>query len=266
MKFNFKMALFALGVLFTTSVVKAQNESTVSTTDNTLLENPQEIPAKNLNLNQQKAVLDFDFSDDFNIANTTTLNGWTEQIGDWTIDNNQLKSPGGSHEYLTVDGSEQLDGTVTVRAIYDETPMIKFAGVVSRYTSSSEKILFKIQDNTNTGHWNRVFVYAPGFFWSLTGEFGTDAIIQMQCEGETVTVRVDSDRDGLWEIEEALTVPYTTPGLWGVAGYRQVYMDDFILNTTVAEPSRVPMSNWAIAIVLLAMGVFIFIRKRAIAA
>lgn len=171
--------------------------------------------------------------DNFNVPNSTTLNGWTEQSGDWLITDSTLQTPlNGSWVYATMDGSSQADGCVTFRAIYGSTSQTKFAGVVGRYSSNISNIMFKIQDNSSSGYWNKCFIYCNDLsVYSFDGNFGTDAIIQMEYSGADVTVRVDINRDGNWDVVNSTTVTNVGTGLCGVGSYYNCFVDDFCYGT-----------------------------------
>lgn len=205
--------------------------------------------------------------DDFNVPNSTTVSGWTEQSGDWQIFNNTLQTPGNSSwEYITFDGSAQADGCITARATYTGTADTRFVGIHGRYASSITNILFKIQDNGGVGYWNSYWIYVDDNLikYDDTGvNFGTDAIIQMEYSGTSVTVRIDVDRDGTWDYTDAATVTNTTSGLCGVVAYNTAFADDFCWGDTCMSPSvPVPVFNWAIILGVLLIGVFIVVRYR----
>jgi len=208
------------------------------------------------------------FCDDFNVANTSTLAGWTEQNGDWQIFNNMLKTPGGNAdwEYVTVDGSSRADGCITGRAIYEGPSRAKFVGLVGRYNNSDNRILFKIQDNSSGGNWNSYWVYTPAGIFSFTGgDFGTDAIIQLEYAGTNITVRIDVDRDGTWDYTESGTTGYTASGLCGVGGYDNAFMDDYCCGAEcgmapVVPSPVIPLSNTGLYIALALILGFVVIR------
>ncbi len=206
------------------------------------------------------------FCDYFNVPNTTTIAGWTEQSGDWQVFDNKLKTPGTTAwSNLTVDGSSQVDGCITARAIYGSPAEVKFVGLLGRYTLSGAKILFKIQDNgIVSGVWDTYFVIVDGTYVSSgTGSYGTDAIIQMEYVGSNVTVRIDTDRDGIWEVTDTFTVSNTSSGLCGVSAYNNAFMDDFCCGDDCSiTPPPIPVSNWAIILGVLLIGTFIVVRYR----
>ncbi len=167
--------------------------------------------------------------DDFNYANNTVVTGWTEQSGDWQVNNNQLMSSGNtSWEYITMDGSTQADGCITMRAIYGSTTQTKFIGPVARYVSPTSNILVKIQDNSSSGAFDKCFFYVDdNLIHSFDGTFGTDLILQMEYIGDTVWARVDVDRNGTWDYVDSTAVSNTQSGLCGVGSYASVSGDDY---------------------------------------
>lgn|GEM_PF-3626141 len=206
------------------------------------------------------------FCDDFNIENTTTIPGWTEQSGDWQIFNYMLKMSGEVDyiwRYITVDGSAQADGCITGRAIYGSLSQVKFVGLVGRYNSLNDWILFKIQDNDNVGYWDSWWLYVNGFEVgkNTLQNYGTDAIIQMEYEGTNVIVKIDSDRDGIWDFTHSTTVSYTATGLCGVAGYVNAFMDDYCCGEECRfDPVSIPLSNIALFVALALMIGFLAFR------
>ena len=283
MKRKFTLPLGAVAVLlmmglFTTQTVQAQEDLNyeplnVNIIDNTLEHNrAQNMPDADIPevIGQPEDGERFapmsSFCDDFNVPNTTTITGWTEQSGDWQVFDNKLQTPGTtSWDYMTADGSSQVDGCITARAIYGSPAEVKFVGLVGRYVSLGTKIHFKIQDNGSiSGEWDTYFVIVDGTYISSgNGSFGTDAIIQMEYAGANVTVRIDTDRDGIWEVTDTFTVSNISVGLCGVSAYKNAFIDDFCCgdDCSTVTPS-VPISNWAIIIGLLLIGAFIVVRYR----
>lgn len=198
--------------------------------------------------NDNKGLMTSDYCDDFSVPNTTTIDGWTEVTGDWQIVDNMLQTPGGFNQQITLDGSSQADGIITVRGLYTGAAGVRYVGIMARYTSASSKILFKIQDNASTGNWNKYFVYLPDGSINGEGDFGTDAIFQIEYVGADITIRIDSDRDGIWDHTNSTTTTYLSDGLCGIEGYSTANVDAFCLgeyNVTPPSPT-VPVSNWAI--------------------
>lgn len=207
------------------------------------------------------------FCDDFNRANSTNVVGWTEQSGDWQIYNNMLQiAPSASGwRYITVDGSAQTNGCITGRAIYGSISSVKFVGLVARYASGTSNIVFKIQDNTETieDYFDSYWLYVDDALVTFTtgNNFGTDAIIQMEYTDANVTVRIDTDRNGTWDVTDNATVSNLNSGLCGVGSYGQDgFMDDYCCGATCETGNSVPISNMALFIALFLMVSFIIIR------
>lgn len=203
--------------------------------------------------------------DHFDSPDGTSVPGWTEATGDWWIVNNMLRSPGTYEwEYITMDGTIQTDGCITLRAVYNTSADVQFVGAVGRFTDIYHNILFKIQDN-NSGppyNWNSIWLYQGQTYmqYYLTGlDLGTDAIIQLEYTGSNITVRVDKERDGTWEIEEtAEGAP--SAGLCGVAGYHYGLSDDYCCGSDCIYES-IPVANWAIVLAVVLIGGFIALRR-----
>ena len=257
------LSVVIFGLLVSFSSV-AQN-SYVQITDNALpIHSNSDIGIVNYNPNQNKGLANSDFCDDFNVPNTTTIDGWTEESGDWQIIDEMLRTPGGSSQEIILDGSSQADGIITVRGVYEAPVETKFVGILARRTASNSKILFKIQDNSSNGNWNYYFVYIPGTSTlSGSGDFGTDAIFQLEYVGADITIRIDSDRDGIWDHTNSTTTTYLADGLCGIEGYGTASIDAFCLgeyNITPPPPPSVPISNWAIILGFLTIISIVTIR------
>lgn len=283
MKRRFTLPLWAVAVflvmgLFTIQITQAQEKLNYGSLDATLIDNTldQKGPQKTQDGDISKFIGQPEdgerfapmssFCDDFNVPNTTTITDWTEQSGDWQVFDNKLKTPGTTvWSNLTVDGSSQVDGCITARAIYGSPTEVKFVGLLGRYALPGAKIHFKIQDNGSvSGEWDTYFVIVDGAYVSSgNGSYGTDAIIQMEYVGANVTVRIDTDRDGIWEVTDTFTVSNTSSGLCGVSAYKNAFMDDFCCgdDCTTVTPS-IPVSNWAIILGILLIGTFIVVRYR----
>jgi len=202
------------------------------------------------------------FCDDFNRSNSTTVTGWTEQSGDWQVAGNMLMSPGISiWQYITANGTSQADGCVTLRAVYGSPIQLKFVGAVARYTGNNSHIMFKIQDNSSSGHWDSYWLYTGGLggsvSFSLTGQnFGTDATIQLEYTGGNVTARIDTNNDGTWDYTQSGTTSLISAGLCGVGGYGNAYSDDFCCGNDCSF-EEVPLSNIGLLIALGLLLIFI---------
>jgi hypothetical protein len=173
--------------------------------------------------------------DDFDRGNSTTVTGWTEQVGDWTINTNRLQSEAaGFWQAITIDGSTQANGCITGRVIYPAGTAVKAVGLVARYSSSSVNIMAKLQDNTGCGYFDSYFIYSNnGVIVYASGlNFGTDAIIQFSYSGTSVVFKIDTNRDGTYDYIYNATVSNIDPGLCGAYAYQQCYIDNWCYETT----------------------------------
>ena len=183
--------------------------------------------------------------DYFTAANSTNVTGWTEQVGDWSINNNTLLSPATTvWNYITFNGSTQTNGCVTARATYGSTTETKYVGVVGRYNSSTSYLMAKIQDNGTVGYWDSYFIYENDVIISSVTSglnFGTDANIQLEYNGTSVTMRIDTDLNGTWDYTYTATSTTTNSGLCGVGSYAQCTIDNWCYGTsclTCAPPAN----------------------------
>jgi hypothetical protein len=176
-----------------------------------------------------------EFCDNFDRANSSTVNGWTEHVGDWTINSNMLQSENNSiWQYITRDGSSKTDGCLTARAIYSSGSGVKSAGLLARFSSTLSCVMAKIQDNTICGYFDSYFIYCNGGLITYeTGlNFGTDAIIQMSFSGGNVVFRIDTNRDGIYDHSYNVTVTNLAAGLCGIFAYNQCYFDNWCYGAT----------------------------------
>jgi hypothetical protein len=169
--------------------------------------------------------------DYFNEANSTIVNGWTEQSGDWAVSNNALQSPAAtSWNFITFDGSSQADGCITARVTHNGIAETQFMGLVARYTSDVSNLMVKVQDNSSAGYWNSYFIYCNDINISNgnTGlNFGNDIYINLEYVGPNVTLRIDTDMNGTWDYTYTTMVSNTGAGLCGAASFQQCYLDDW---------------------------------------
>jgi len=167
------------------------------------------------------------YCDDFDRPDSSTVAGWTEQSGNWQINGNWLQSPGGANEYITYDGSDQVNGAVRVEGEYGSGASLRYVAVHARYGSGSG-IYAKVQDNTSAGDFNQYYIYdGGGLAASGSGSFGTNPIIELEYVGTSVNFRVDTDQDGIWEYDFPAAVTTLGSGLCGVNSYGTVFFNDF---------------------------------------
>jgi hypothetical protein len=104
----------------------------------------------------------------FDYPDGTAIPGWTEhQGGDFQIQNKQLILTSGSHSYATIDKFLKIgDCVIDVECIYPAGSGVRYAGASARHDGSATEnglVQLKVQDNSSSGNWNRVFLYErPG--------------------------------------------------------------------------------------------------------
>lgn len=169
------------------------------------------------------------YCDDFDRPDTSAVDGWTEQSGNWSISGNWLLSPGtGTNSYITYDGSDQVNGCIRAEAAYGSGASLRLAGLSARYDSDSDRIMAKLQDNTAAGDFNYYYIYDGGSIVSSgAGTFGTNPVIELEYTGPVVLFRVDTDGDGIWDWVFPATVSTLDAGLCGVNSYGDVSFNDF---------------------------------------
>ncbi|MFH1438620.1 MAG: hypothetical protein ABIJ56_23125 [Pseudomonadota bacterium] len=179
--------------------------------------------------------------DNFNIPNTTTIPGWTERSGNWTIESNMLRSQvTPSHQYITYNAEPaRSDVCMTARAIYGTGASVRYIGFTGRFQNTSSLVQAKLQDNTTGGNFNSMWLYDNldgGSAYSTSVAATTDANIQFELSGGTGTFRVDGNRDGTWDTTVTLGSIPTTPGLIGATGYNGAYLDDWCYADSCGSP------------------------------
>lgn len=182
--------------------------------------------------------------DDFNRATGTVVTGWTEQVGDWAIYTNHLMSESlNEWQYITFNGSNQQNGCVEAIVEYGEGSGVRFMGLTARWIDAGNKIVFKIQDNNNSGYWDSYFLYDAGYnkYHQSGLNLGHEVKIQMEYIGSSITFRIDTDLDGTWDIENTISgFAVTGSGLTGAAAYKQCYLDDWCYGSYCDEPTSTP--------------------------
>jgi uncharacterized repeat protein (TIGR02543 family) len=161
--------------------------------------------------------------DAFTAANGTTVSGWAENVGDWVIDGNRVRinQAGGIYSNnITKTGSTQLDGCGRLTAIHAGGAAGEVVGVVLRWQSPGNYIVALVQDNNVSGMFDSAWIYQmplADIGGSITGQaFGTSPNIEACVNGTAVTLRIDVNRDGVYETTRNGTTTITTAGLTGV--------------------------------------------------
>jgi len=169
------------------------------------------------------------FFDPFNYPSSTTIPGYTEQVGDWKAVGGAVECQAGiSSQTLIRNGITDLDCCVETLAIYNmSVPGLQRTGPVARFSgsgSSASYFYLKVQDNAAPRDgWDTYWLYHQGTSGSaiINGSISPPAKAaraRMQLVDEPGLVRIhvfiDTDLDGRWDITQTAT---TTRGL-GIAG------------------------------------------------
>ena len=172
--------------------------------------------------------------DNFTAPNSSSVAGWTENVGDWAVNTNRLQTPTVAQwNYITYNGSTQADGYVSCRATHSGSGL-NFIGVVGRYASISSYIMAKIQ---GTDSWTEIWVYCNGSnILNKSGSYGTDARIKIEYIGANVSMMIDVDLNGTWDSIYSATATNTSAGLCGVCAYNQCYVDDWCYWSDCSSP------------------------------
>jgi hypothetical protein len=161
--------------------------------------------------------------DGFTAANGTTVPGWVENVADWVIDGNRMRinQAGGIYaNNVTKVGTTQLDGCGRLTAIHAGAAAGQVVGVVLRWQSPTNYIVALVQDNSGSGLFDSAWIYQmplADIGGAITGQnFGLSPNIEACVSGTAVTLRVDANRDGVYELTRTGTTTITGAGLTGV--------------------------------------------------
>lgn len=161
--------------------------------------------------------------DTFTLPDSTTIPGWTERTGDWSIAGNAIQHPetGGVYtNHVTKDDSTQTDGCVLIHANLGAGPAnIQAVGAVLRWTAGPSYVVALVQNNSGTT-FNQTYIYQyPGGTSLASGtitDYGLTPTVEACIAGTTVTLKIDSNNDGTPESTLNGTTTLTGPGLSGV--------------------------------------------------
>ena len=162
--------------------------------------------------------------DGFASADTTTVRGWTERVGDWAIFGGRLRDSTTGSVYthvITMDDSSQRDGCGRLTAFHNGTPGTAVAGIVLRWTPPASYVVALVQDNSGAGDFNSMWIYQYPGSTSIGNALpmlplGRSPNIEACVVGTTVTLRADAARDGTYETMTTGTTTLTGTGLTGV--------------------------------------------------
>ena len=178
--------------------------------------------------------------DPFDTADSTTVPGWTEQSGDFLISGGRLYTAatgGGYSNHITMDGTSGTS-CATTRATYGAGPVsTRSLGIVLRWTAPNQYIVALVQDNSDSGTFDSMWIYEYGPSQTRiagmgTGvSMGTDVNMRASVTGTTVLLEVDSGRDGTYDHTMTGVTTITAPGLTGTMGLatsgEPAFFDDF---------------------------------------
>jgi hypothetical protein len=178
-------------------------------------------------------------SDDFNRPDGTNMGpNWTEQVGDWRIENQQARSAAtATNELMTFNDFHSTQPTVQADVYYLGSARVVYAALVSRYLNSGQNLFIKVQDNNGNGDFERVFFYQGNNGGAWPGMTGgnyfvdvtpfTSARIWTVVSGTDITLNVDRDMNGI--AEDTLTRGNIPAGgdMIGLGGYGNATFDNF---------------------------------------
>jgi hypothetical protein len=161
---------------------------------------------------------------DFEGTTGDPLAGWTQQSGTFLVESGEVYTTAttpGAPGVITRDGVPASHVRVTADLTYGAGIADKQVGVVARWSGPNTYVFVALQDVGATGEFNRINLveYPSGVPNGLGFQaLGTDPAVMVDLEFGTITVRVDSDHDGIYEQVASHGLVTLTAGLVGVAG------------------------------------------------
>jgi len=186
------------------------------------------------------------FVDDFN--RTSIGSNWTTQSGTWSIGSNRLKTNGaGVWSYITLTTTNfpfNPKNSVLEGDFFFIGSGVQFGGLTSRYASTSNTLMCKIQNNGGAADFDRCFIYdqggTAGSTWAdLTKTGVLSARVRMFTVDGQCTMTVDWNNDGVDDQTigpKALTT-VTGTGLMGMNCYGSSEMDNFKYYNAILQPA-----------------------------
>jgi hypothetical protein len=178
------------------------------------------------------------YCDDFNRSDSTTVNGWTEEAGDLRIESNRLRSqPGfGNADLITWNALNAVNVEVFSDVHYSGSSRTVYCAHITRWTSNSDCLFVKVQDNNADGDFDTVWFYVGNNAMTSWKSYETvtpftSARIRSVVVGNTYTFSIDRDFDGVYEDEFVGTPPILGLGKAGLGGFDDAEMDNFCVAT-----------------------------------
>lgn len=170
--------------------------------------------------------------DDFDRADSTYMGAdWTEQNGDFSISSNMATSAGTIWAVMTY--ADDIGNHLCVDAIHNGLNSVQFVALISGYADLNNNILVKVQDNSSSGEFDRVFFRYGNLGASLGYEDlwpkFTSARMMTHLVGDTITVEFDTNFDGVADQTYSRS-GFSTASLGtgsGLGGYNNPLMDNF---------------------------------------
>ena len=184
--------------------------------------------------------------DNFNRPNGPLGADWTAVSGTWRIENNMARSSTGAATDLAIYNALQTaNALVGADVFYLGGSRITYAALVSGYTSASNTVFIKVQDNNGNGDFERVFFYFGnnGSPWpGMTGGPSfvdvtpfTQARLWTVLSGNSITLNIDRDMNG---VPEDVLTRGGLPSLGtsgGLGGYSNAAFDNFVMTPEPAS-------------------------------
>ncbi len=149
---------------------------------------------------------------------------------------------GNDPQWITYDGSTDEDVCLESRMLYGFGSSIRYVGLVGRWTSPTEYVMMMLKDSTSCGYFDSYMVVRNDFIINIGmgHNFGTDVNLQMSLSGDQCIGRIDSDRDGYWDLTTIAPVS-TGTGLCGVGSSGETYTDNWCMSPVCEEaPTATP--------------------------
>jgi len=171
--------------------------------------------------------------------------GWTQQLGNWQVQNGHLVMTSGSqYAYITKDNLSATRCVLDGEFFFVGTG-VQFGGLTARHpggSTNSNELMVKIQNNGGNPDFDRVFEYeqpvALGTYYADIPGGTLSAYCRMVVRDNEFWIETDANKDGTYELVLPRRPISTVLGgtLVGMSGFSTSEMDNFKFFDAVLTP------------------------------